>query len=171
MRSSSPCRGGQTAPVPYIADLGYTYQLRATRADGAISDSGEQNFDIHKETAIALPAPPDPVTPAEGATIEAGQTVSAVGRGILEHVFEPATPGAPAVRIVGTSMDTTLPDLEALAVDSPSILDDDGARQHLGGRRQALSPGRHLRAAPARLPVTAPRGRRRIEAHERRRLG
>ena len=57
------------------------------------------------------------MTPAEGATIEAGQTVSAVGRGILEHVFEPATPGAPAVRIVGTSMDTTLPDLEALAVD------------------------------------------------------
>jgi hypothetical protein len=108
---------GQTATLPIIPDQGYTYRLRATRADGAISDSGEQNFDLRKETPISLPAPPDVVVPADGATIEAGQTVSAVGSGILEHLFEPETAGAPALRMVGTSMDTTLPDLKALAVD------------------------------------------------------
>jgi hypothetical protein len=109
---------GQTATLPIIPDQSYTYRVRATRADGAVSDSGEQNFDLRKETPISLPAPPELVVPAEGATVEAGQTVSAVGSGILEHLFEPATAGAPALRMVGTSMDTTLPDLKALAVEN-----------------------------------------------------
>lgn len=109
---------GQAAKLPVVPDQGYTYQLRAMRADGAVSDSGEQNFDVRsKDTHISLPAPPDVFLPADGATIEKGQTISAVGTGVIEHLFEPQAPGAPSLRIVGTSRDTTLPDLTALAVD------------------------------------------------------
>lgn len=108
---------GQSMAVPIVPEQGYTYHLRATRADGAISDSGETNFDLAKTTLISLPAPPEPLLPEAGSTVTGGDPLSALGTGILEYVFEPQTAGAPPMHVVGTSAQTVIPDLRALAVE------------------------------------------------------
>lgn len=109
---------GQSMTLPLVPDQGYTYHLRATRADGAVSDSGEVYFDPAKPALVSLPAPPEPLAPEDGATFGAGDPISSRSdRGILENVFEPQTAGAPALRVVTTKLDTTLPDLHALNVE------------------------------------------------------
>lgn len=107
---------GQSAALPIVPDQGYTYRLRATRADGAVSDSGEQAFAVSAPALISLPAPPEPVTPDAEASVGAGDPLAASGTGILEHVLEPEAAGAPGIRVVGTSAVTTIPDLASLAV-------------------------------------------------------
>ena len=50
---------GQAMTIPIVPNVGYTYELTATRADGATSDSGELFLDVNATTAITLPEPPD----------------------------------------------------------------------------------------------------------------
>jgi hypothetical protein len=101
--------------LPIIPDNAYTYQLKAKDVSGAIIDSGETGFDILKPATISLPLPPTILAPVN-TTIVAGDVLSVVGAGVLEHVFEPTTPGNPSLRIIVKGTDTTLPDLASLGV-------------------------------------------------------
>ena len=58
-----------------------------------------------------------PLLPEAGSTVTGGDPLSALGTGILEYVFEPQTAGAPPMHVVGTSAQTVIPDLRALAVE------------------------------------------------------
>ena len=102
------------APIP---NQGFTYQVRATRADGAIADSGETGFDIGGLSKVKLVPPPEVIGPEAGATIGAGDLLLAGGPGIIEHVFEPTVPNGDTLDIVmRMGPETPLPDAKAVGV-------------------------------------------------------
>ncbi|MBX3228914.1 MAG: carboxypeptidase regulatory-like domain-containing protein [Labilithrix sp.] len=110
---------GTTTSLAPIPNQSFTYQLRATRADGAISDSGETGFDIGALTKIKLVAPPEVTAPADGATIGPGDLLGAGGPGVIEHVFEPASATGAGMHIVQRlGPETPLPDPRPLGVST-----------------------------------------------------
>lgn len=119
----------EAASFPYIVDVGYTYRARATRQDGAVSDSGETGFSADKdETEVELPELPEAVTPAFGETRGAGELLvaqgsssSEVGRGVFEHVLAPVAPTAPGaseIRVVTADSRAELPDVASLGASA-----------------------------------------------------
>lgn len=110
---------GSEVSLPPIPNVGFNYLLRATRADGAVSDSGESGFDIYGTTKIKLVAPPDVVGPASGATFGAGELLLAGGPGVIEHVFEPELATGASLHIVlRNGPDTPLADARAIGVST-----------------------------------------------------
>lgn len=112
---------GTPASIAPIPNMLFSHELRATRADGAVSDSGQTVFDVAstKPNRLTLVAPPDVTGPEPGATIGAGEMVRASGPGVIEHVFEPTTAGAAALNIVlRNGLETPIPDASAVGVST-----------------------------------------------------
>lgn len=103
-------------PYPVIPNMYYSFHARATRADGAVTDSGESvlNIDLPEVEASLEASLPTSISPAEGETRGPGDVFVASGeKGVFEHLLVSQTSG-PTVRMVTRSTDTILPDVTAL---------------------------------------------------------
>ncbi len=104
---------GTSKKLPIIPNAGYTYRARST-VDGVVSDTGEISFDVLLPlTAIELPEPPTAMSPIEGETRAAGESLLVEGEGVFEHVLVPED-GGREIRIITRQHEVALPDVGVL---------------------------------------------------------
>jgi hypothetical protein len=106
---------GTSLKVPFLVGGNYTYQAKATRADGASSESGEKGIALGQTTKVTLAAPSSAAAPLDGEARGARESLVVDGAGPFEHILVPVV-GGPSMRIFTAQHETTLPDLTTLAL-------------------------------------------------------